>query len=90
MFITSGTYSTPNKGHDIDQDTSIATSGNNVYVTWWTNRTGSDMPVLPHSFPWSIIILHIWIAMQLLPSYNAVETKKILSIIIFYYRKLLW
>jgi len=50
MFITSGTYSTPNKGHEVDQDTSIAASGNNVYVTWWTNRTGSDMPVLPHSF----------------------------------------
>jgi len=48
MFITSRTYSTPNKGHDIDQDTSMAASANSVFVRWRTNRTGSDMPVLPH------------------------------------------
>lgn len=42
--ISETMLSTPNKGRDIDQNTSIEASGNNVYVTWWTNKTGSDMP----------------------------------------------
>jgi hypothetical protein len=37
--------SAPNKGHVIDQDIQIAASGTNVYVTWWTNKTGILMPV---------------------------------------------
>ncbi|MDP9289463.1 MAG: hypothetical protein M3P08_14880 [Thermoproteota archaeon] len=32
--------STPNKGHIINQNTSVALNGKNVYVTWWTNKTG--------------------------------------------------
>jgi hypothetical protein len=35
----------PNKGNTIDQNTEIATSGTNVYVTWWTNKTGVLMPL---------------------------------------------
>jgi hypothetical protein len=38
--------STPNKGNTINQDTEISASGSNVYVTWWTNKTGVLMPVL--------------------------------------------
>jgi hypothetical protein len=41
--------SAPNKGHVIDQDTQISASGNNVYVTWWTNKTGTLMPVFKAS-----------------------------------------
>jgi hypothetical protein len=37
--------SAPNKGHVVDQDIQIAASGSNVYVTWWTNKTGILMPV---------------------------------------------
>jgi hypothetical protein len=37
--------SAPNKGNTIDQDTQISASGSNVYVTWWTNKTGTLMPV---------------------------------------------
>lgn len=37
--------SAPNKGHVVDQDTQISASGGNVYVTWWTNKTGTLMPV---------------------------------------------
>ena len=37
--------SAPNKGHTIDQNTEISASGNHVYVTWWTNKTGTLMPV---------------------------------------------
>ncbi len=37
--------SAPNKGNTIDQNTQISASGSNVYVTWWTNKTGSLMPV---------------------------------------------
>jgi hypothetical protein len=37
--------SAPNKGHTIDQNTQISASGSNVYVTWWTNKTGTLMPV---------------------------------------------
>jgi hypothetical protein len=37
--------SAPNKGHVVDQDTQIAASGSNVFVTWWTNKTGTLMPV---------------------------------------------
>ncbi len=36
--------SAPNKGNTIDQNTEIAASGNHVYVTWWTNKTGVLMP----------------------------------------------
>ena len=38
--------STPNKGNTINQNTEISASGSNVYVTWWTNKTGVLMPVL--------------------------------------------
>lgn len=34
-----------NKGHAVDLNTEIATSGGNVYVTWWTNKTGVLMPL---------------------------------------------
>jgi len=37
--------SVPNSGNTIDQNTEIAASGNNVYVTWWTNKTGVLMPL---------------------------------------------
>jgi hypothetical protein len=37
--------SAPNKGHTLDQNTEISASGNNLYVTWWTNKTGILMPV---------------------------------------------
>jgi hypothetical protein len=37
--------SAPNKGNTIDENTQISASGNNVYVTWWTNKTGILMPV---------------------------------------------
>jgi hypothetical protein len=41
--------SAPNKGNTIDQNTEIASSGNNVYVTWWTNKTGVLMPLFTAS-----------------------------------------
>src|SRR5437870_11612168 len=34
-----------NKGNTMDLNTQITASGNNVYVTWWTNKTGTLMPV---------------------------------------------
>jgi len=37
--------SAPNKGNTIDLNTQISASGSNVYVTWWTNKTGTLMPV---------------------------------------------
>ncbi len=37
--------SEPNKGHTVDLNTQISASGSNVYVTWWTNKTGTVMPV---------------------------------------------
>ncbi len=37
--------SAPNKGNTIHQNTEIAASGNNVHVTWWTNKTGVLMPL---------------------------------------------
>src|SRR3989442_6687465 len=37
--------SAPNKGHVVDQNVQIAASGSDVYVTWWTNKTGVLMPV---------------------------------------------
>ncbi len=37
--------SAPNKGHIIDPNTEISTSGSNVYVTWWTNKTRILNPV---------------------------------------------
>ncbi|MDQ6865474.1 MAG: hypothetical protein M3044_16810 [Thermoproteota archaeon] len=37
--------STPNSGNTTDQNTEIAASGSNVYVTWWTNKTGVLMPL---------------------------------------------
>jgi hypothetical protein len=41
--------SAPNKGNTIHQDTQISASGSNVYVTWWTNKTGTLMPVFKAS-----------------------------------------
>jgi hypothetical protein len=38
-----------NKGNTIDQNTEIAASGSNVYVTWWTNKTGVLMPLFTAS-----------------------------------------
>jgi lipopolysaccharide export LptBFGC system permease protein LptF len=37
--------SAPNKGSVVDQNVEIAASGSNVYVSWWTNKTGTLMPV---------------------------------------------
>jgi hypothetical protein len=37
--------SPPNKGHTINQNVEIAASGSDVYITWWTNKTGTLMPV---------------------------------------------
>jgi hypothetical protein len=37
--------SAPNKGHTVDRDTQISASGSNVYITWWTNKTGTLIPV---------------------------------------------
>ena len=43
------TISSPNKGHIIDQNTQISATGSHVYVTWWTNKTGTLMPVFRSS-----------------------------------------
>jgi hypothetical protein len=37
--------SAPNKANTINYNTEISASGNHVYVTWWTNKTGILMPV---------------------------------------------
>jgi len=37
--------SSPNIGSTIDENTQIAANGKNVYVTWWTNKTGVLKPV---------------------------------------------
>jgi hypothetical protein len=37
--------SAPNNGHTVDQNTEISASGSNVYVTWWTSKSGVLMPV---------------------------------------------
>jgi hypothetical protein len=37
--------SAPNKGHTVDENTQISASGSNVYVIWWTNKTGTLVPV---------------------------------------------
>jgi hypothetical protein len=37
--------SAPNKGNTKNVNTEITASGSNVYVTWWTNKTGTLMPV---------------------------------------------
>jgi hypothetical protein len=37
--------SAPTKGNVATQNVEIAASGSNVYVTWWTNQTGTFMPV---------------------------------------------
>jgi hypothetical protein len=34
-----------NKGNVVDQNSEISASGSNVYVSWWTNKTGIFMPV---------------------------------------------
>ena len=39
----------PNKGNIVNQNVDIAASGNNVLVTWWTNKTGELMPVFKAS-----------------------------------------
>jgi hypothetical protein len=41
--------SAPNKGNVVDLNVDIAASGNNVLVTWWTNKTGILMPVFKAS-----------------------------------------
>ena len=37
--------SAPDKGNIVDQNSEISASGSNVYVSWWTNKTGVFMPV---------------------------------------------
>ncbi len=37
--------SAPNKGSTVDQNAEIYSSGQNIYVTWWTNKTGILLPV---------------------------------------------
>ncbi len=37
--------SATNKGNTINYITEISASGNHVYVSWWTNKTGILMPV---------------------------------------------
>jgi hypothetical protein len=37
--------SAPNKGNTINQNTEISASASDVYVTWWSNKTGVLMPV---------------------------------------------
>ena len=37
--------SAPNKGHTVDLNTQVSASGSNDYVIWWTNKTGTLMPV---------------------------------------------
>jgi hypothetical protein len=37
--------SAPDKGNIVDQNSKISASGSNVYVSWWTNKTGVFMPV---------------------------------------------
>lgn len=32
-------------GHVVHENAEIATSGRSVYVTWWTNQTGTFLPV---------------------------------------------
>jgi hypothetical protein len=44
-FAKNMMLSAPNKGHVVDQNVQIAASGSNVYVTWWTNKTGTLVPV---------------------------------------------
>ena len=41
--------SAPNKGNIVNQNVDIAASGNNVLVTWWTNKTGELMPLFKAS-----------------------------------------
>jgi hypothetical protein len=45
MTLKTIMISAPNKGNTVDQNTQISVSGSNVYVTWWTNKTGTLMPV---------------------------------------------
>jgi hypothetical protein len=37
--------SAPNKGPTVDLNTQISASGSNVYVTWWSNKTGTVTPI---------------------------------------------
>ncbi len=48
-FENTITVSAPNKGGIADRDVEIAASGSNVYLTWWTNKTGTFMPVFTAS-----------------------------------------
>jgi hypothetical protein len=41
--------SAPNKGNTVHQNVQISASANNVYVTWWTNKTGVLMPIFKAS-----------------------------------------
>jgi hypothetical protein len=41
--------SAPNKGNVVHENTQISASGSNVYITWWTNKTGVLMPVFKAS-----------------------------------------
>lgn len=55
VFVAKGTdagktlktmmISTPNKGSILNHETQISASGSNVYDTWWTNKTGTEMPL---------------------------------------------
>jgi hypothetical protein len=41
--------SAPNKGKVVNTNVDIAVSGSDVVVTWWTNKTGTPMPVFKAS-----------------------------------------
>jgi len=49
MTLKTMMISAPNKGNTIVQNTQISASGSNMYVTWWTNKTGTLMPVFTAS-----------------------------------------
>jgi hypothetical protein len=41
--------SAPNKGKVVNTNVDIAASDSDVIVTWWTNKTGTPMPVFKAS-----------------------------------------
>lgn len=44
-FKTSLLSAPISNGHVVNQNAEITTSGSSVFVTWWTNKTGTLMPV---------------------------------------------
>lgn len=45
MTFKTMVISAPNKGNVVDHDALITASGSDVSLAWWTNKTGTDMPV---------------------------------------------